>query len=388
MRIGVFTNCYHPMVNGVVGVVNLVRRGLLEKGHEVYIFAPAFDDYVDVEENVYRFKAVDLTKEVKYPIAIPYSRKINQVLNGLELDIIHTHHPFVLGPLAASVASKKRVPVIYTFHTQYELYNHYVPLPKTLVNQMIRRRIKNFCMRVDGVTTPADTAKQLLLEYQIAKPIQVIPNPTIINTQKVNGDHLKIKYGLQDERILINTGRIAPEKNLGLLLRAFKYILERSSDSIKLMIVGDGPELNNLKVLANELAIADQVIFTGLVPPEQIPEYLAIADLFVMTSMSEVRPLAQLEALAVGVPVVSVKAPGAQDNIVSGENGLLVSTDVADIGDNVISLLSDHARMRVLKENAIKSSLRYDYRNITQEYLNFYQQIITEYQKPKQEVCR
>jgi len=376
------------MVNGVVGVVNLVRRGLLEKGHEVYIFAPAFDDYVDVEENVYRFKAVDLTKEVKYPIAIPYSRKINQVLNGLELDIIHTHHPFVLGPLAASVASKKRVPVIYTFHTQYELYNHYVPLPKTLVNQMIRRRIKNFCMRVDGVTTPADTAKQLLLEYQIAKPIQVIPNPTIINTQKVNGDHLKIKYGLQDERILINTGRIAPEKNLGLLLRAFKYILERSSDSIKLMIVGDGPELNNLKVLANELAIADQVIFTGLVPPEQIPEYLAIADLFVMTSMSEVRPLAQLEALAVGVPVVSVKAPGAQDNIVSGENGLLVSTDVADIGDNVISLLSDHARMRVLKENAIKSSLRYDYRNITQEYLNFYQQIITEYQKPKQEVCR
>jgi 1,2-diacylglycerol 3-alpha-glucosyltransferase len=388
VRIGVFTNCYHPMVNGVVGVVNLVRRGLLEKGHEVYIFAPAFDDYVDVEENVYRFKAVDLTKEVKYPIAIPYSRKINQVLNGLELDIIHTHHPFVLGPLAASVASKKRVPVIYTFHTQYELYNHYVPLPKTLVNQMIRRRIKNFCMRVDGVTTPADTAKQLLLEYQIAKPIQVIPNPTIINTQKVNGDHLKIKYGLQDERILINTGRIAPEKNLGLLLRAFKYILERSSDSIKLMIVGDGPELNNLKVLANELAIADQVIFTGLVPPEQIPEYLAIADLFVMTSMSEVRPLAQLEALAVGVPVVSVKAPGAQDNIVSGENGLLVSTDVADIGDNVISLLSDHARMRVLKENAIKSSLRYDYRNITQEYLNFYQQIITEYQKPKQEVCR
>ncbi|HYH04921.1 MAG TPA: glycosyltransferase, partial [Bacillota bacterium] len=99
MRIGIFTNCYLPMVNGVVGAVGLLRRGFEEQGHEVHIFAPAFDDYIDQEEQVYRYPAVDLTRDVKYPVAVPFSPKINRVLDQLALDIIHCHHPFVLGPL-------------------------------------------------------------------------------------------------------------------------------------------------------------------------------------------------------------------------------------------------------------------------------------------------
>lgn len=382
VRIGIFTNCYHPLVNGVVGVISLLRRGCLEKGHQVYIFAPAVDDYIDEEEGIFRYRSIDLTQEVKYPVAIPFSPRINRIINNLNLDILHSHHPFVLGPVAIKTAARKRIPVIYTFHTQYEQYNHYIPLPGQLVNWITRRKIKSFCQKVNGVTTPAESARQILLGYGITQPITVIPNPTLIAKPASNESRLEIRsqYGLNQEKLLVNIGRIAPEKNLGLLLQAFRHLLNQSlPDPVKLMIVGDGPDLENLKNQAKTLGISADVVFTGLVSPDKVPQFLAASDLFVMTSKSEVKPLAQLEALAAGVPIVAVAAAGANDTIIHEQNGLLVSENAEAISDAITKLIFDDQKMAAFREEALETAMKYSYPKITDEYLTLYNQLISNF---------
>lgn len=377
MRIAIFTNCYLPLVNGVVGAVHLLRKGFLEQGHEVSIFAPKFDDYQDEEGGIYRYPAVDLTRKVKYPIAVPFSPRITKILKDLDFDIIHSHHPFVLGPLALKLARKRKIPIVYTFHTQYDQYSHYVPLPSKLVGWFSKNQVRRFAQAVDQISTPAESARKVLLGYGVTNGIKVIPNPTdLTRFKRANGEWVRQKYHLTREKLLINIGRVAPEKNLRLLLQSFKLIQTKASGQIKLMIVGDGPALAELKQLASKLEMVDDVIFTGMVNPASVPDYLAAADLFVMTSKSEVKPLAQLEALAAGVPIVAVAAVGANDTITNGENGLLVAEDAEAIASGVLDLVFDRERLAKFKQGALDTAENYSYQRIAGEYLDLFDRVI------------
>jgi glycosyltransferase involved in cell wall biosynthesis len=385
VNIGIFTNCYLPLVNGVVGAIGLLRKGFIENGHQVYIFAPGYDDYTDQEANIFRYPAVDLTRKVKFPVAVPFSPKINQVLHNIPLDIIHAHHPFVLGPAALRVAKRKRIPSVYTFHTQYDQYSHYIPLPGSLVQEIAKYQVKRYCCAVDRITTPSESARQILGGYGIPGPVQVIPNPTDLSRfQSRDGRLIRQKYGLGQAKLLINVGRVAPEKNLSFLLAAFRYILQASpypkspESDIRLLIAGEGPDLSNLKKLAEALEIAGQVIFTGLVDTAEIPAYLAAADLFVMSSTTEVKPLAQLEALAAGVPIVAVSAPGADDTIIHGENGLLLPQTIPEFGDAIIKLIFDPERLRRYRAAALRTATNYSHKKITGDYLELYQDVISQ----------
>jgi 1,2-diacylglycerol 3-alpha-glucosyltransferase len=383
LRIGIFTNCYYPLVNGVVGTVSLLRKGFLEAGHEVYLFAPGFDDYHDKEAGIFRYPAIDLTHKVKYPIAVLFSPRVKRELKGLQLDIIHSHHPFVLGPVALKLALHRNIPLVYTFHTQYDQYTHYVPLPANLVSWFSTRQVRHFCQAVNQVTTPAESARRILLKYGVTNFIQVIPNPIDL-TKFLDSDGVAVrqKYQLTHEKLLINIGRIAPEKNLNLLLNSFHYMLTQAPPhSLKLMIVGDGPELPNLIRMTTSLGIQDSVIFTGLIDPAVIPQYLAAADLFVMTSTTEVKPLAQLEALASGLPIVAVSAAGANDTIVHGENGLLVPEKTQDFAEAVLSLVFDPKRQRSFRENARKTASQYAYNTIAVQYLELFEEVIRNYRR-------
>lgn len=385
MRIGIFTNCYRPLVNGVVGAVSLLRRGFIEQGHQVWIFAPAVDDYQDDEEGIYRYPSLNLTKDIKYPVAVPFSPRIHSILGALELDIIHSHHPFVLGPVARQTARKKQVPIVYTFHTQYEQYSHYIPLPAKMVNAISRRAIRGFCQTVDRVTTPAESAREILVGYGVTRPIEVIPNPTLLSTGQVDGAAVRERYGIGTAKLLINVGRVAPEKNLGLLLESFRNMVRQvPEDELKLMIVGEGPARSQLIQQAETLGIAGQVIFTGLVEPTQVPAYLAAADLFVMTSTSEVKPLSQLEALAAGVPIVAVAAAGANDTIVHGENGLLMPLDGEVISEAVLKLVYDPERLKRFKHAALQTAERYAYPTIAGDYLRLFGDLLEKYRSGRE----
>jgi glycosyltransferase involved in cell wall biosynthesis len=143
MRIAYFTNFYLPVVNGVVRSVQLYRKTLTDLGHDVFVFAQE-DDYEDQEPFIFRYPSLRLPLPVDIPTAFPVSSFVDQLFPRLKLDVIHTHHPFLLGQAAATKAHDHNLPLVFTFHTQYQEYTHYVPLPQEQVQEFLKNRVMNW----------------------------------------------------------------------------------------------------------------------------------------------------------------------------------------------------------------------------------------------------
>ena len=131
------------IITGGTGLIGrALTNSLISEGHEVIVLAPDYYGYRDQEEGIFRFPSVDLTREVRFPIAVPWSPRLSRMVHDFHPDVIHAHHPFVLGPVALRMARHLQVPLVYTFHTQFELYAHYFPLPHELVRKLTRYRIR------------------------------------------------------------------------------------------------------------------------------------------------------------------------------------------------------------------------------------------------------
>ena len=379
MKIAIFTNAYKPIISGVVNTIELMSNAYIAKGHEVIIFAPGYYDYVDDDQNIFRYKWVNLTYNMKFPIAIPFSYKAGKMLKNFNPDIIHTHHPFVLGNVAHYYSDLLEKPLVFTFHTQYEMYSHYVPLPTTLVKSYCRNSVKNFASKCDLITTPAQSISDLLKDYGIKNEITVIPNAIDLNAYKnINVediDNLKAELNLGDSKVILYAGRIAPEKNLIFLLKSFKTLTERNMN-VKLLIVGGGPQLQELKDFASENGLSDTVVFTGMIEYAKMPLYFKVADIFAITSVTEVKPLAILEALAASLPIVAVNAPGASDTLSQMYDGILTDVDNEAFSNGLIKVLTDNALYNKLVLGADQTAYKYSLDNISNDFIDLYQNTI------------
>lgn len=380
MRIAVYTNAYKPVINGVVNAIALFRQGLMAQGHEVVIFAPDYYGYHDQETGIFRYPAVDLTRKVRFPVAVPWSPRLCRALKEFGPDIIHTHHPFVLGPLALRMARHLRVPLVFTFHTQYEQYAHYVPLNQNLVKRLTRRRIVQFAQAADVVTTPAESIRDLLHEYGVTKEIQILPNPIDLSGFTLQeGETVRRQLGLSPgDLVLISVGRLGVEKNLAFMVEAFALMCTLSPEMpLRLVLVGSGPEEARLREIGAKHGLGDRLILPGSVPYPAIPSYLAAADLFVMSSVSEVKPLVLLEAMAAGLPVVAVRASGAVDTVTDGREGVLTGMDREEFARAALDLLGDGGKRAEMSKRAVETVARYSLDKVSGQLLSIYEAAVS-----------
>ncbi len=379
MRIGIFTNTYYPAVNGVSNCVVTYREGLMARGHEVVVFAPCPSDYDrgSDPDNVYRFPAVPMPMDVDYSIAFPYSRSVVKALRRLDFDIVHTQHPVWVGAWGAWYARWADVPLVTTVHTEYELFANMVPLPEALVEMYLRLRVTSYCNKCQMVTTAVNSTRQRLLTQGVTTPINILPNPTDITIfANGHGTGVRRRYGLDDETVLLGfVGRLSPEKNLGVLLEGIAQVL-REEPHTAFLVVGEGPEKENMEQMVTRLAIADRVFFAGAVAHNEIPDFQAALDLFVSTSLSETQPLAYTEAMAAATPVVAMKAPGAEDMIQPGVNGLLFDPQAGANGlaATVLPLVQDRPRRVEMGRQAQQWVEQFDTEHIIEQLLGIYQQ--------------
>lgn len=323
MRVGIFTNAYRPIISGVVNSVDLIRKGLLAQGHVPFVFAPRFPGYREAHAGVYRFCSLSLSRQVKFPLPCPYSPVQFARIPRLKLDVLHTHHPFLLGRTAVGFADRLGIPLVFTFHTQYEQYAHYIPFQKKLVQAVGRRLVVDYASRCDLIICPSPVLRELIeRDYGILTRLEVLPNAIDLSAfENVDGTRIRRALSFGDQEVVaLYAGRIGLEKNLEFLLRAFAQV---DFPRARLLIVGDGPVLKSLRALASELGLSGRVQFTGRVDYAEMPAYYAAADFFAITSTTEVKPLVVLEALASGLPVVAVAACGTQDTLTHGQDGLL-----------------------------------------------------------------
>jgi glycosyltransferase involved in cell wall biosynthesis len=340
LRIGLFTNNYFPMLGGVPTAVETIRRSLGALGHEVVIVAPRMADAPDDERSVLRVPAVPAPTYPDFALSLPLGPTLTRRLLALEFDMYHAHHPFLLGATARRLARASGRPLVFTNHTLYDRYAHYVPLPRGMVAQGAIRWSARFADTADLVLTPSDFVARRLRTQGVGRPIEVIP--TGIDLERFQpGDRAAARQTLgldQDERVLLYVGRLDREKNLDFLVDAVAHV---RTPRLRLLLVGRGTQAAMLRRAAAARGLGDRVEFRGGAPPESLPAYYRAADAFVFASTTETQGLAVLEAMACGLPVVAVRASGIEEAVTDGVSGLLVLEDAEAFAAAVDQILAD-----------------------------------------------
>jgi glycosyltransferase involved in cell wall biosynthesis len=375
LHIAHFTNTYHPVISGVVRSVSSFRDALTNLGHNVFIFAQDASDCEDTEPFIFRYPTLALPLPGEFPLAIPFSSFISNVLPILKLDVIHSHHPFLLGQAAARQAQDLDVPLVFTYHTRYREYSHYIALNQELVKDVIDRWLGDYMQQCHHIIAPSESIRHLLVEdYGITEQVTIIPTGIDPEPfQKADGQSLRQERGWANDKVLVSVGRLAPEKNFNTLLQAAALVIEQDP-RVRLVLIGDGDEREALEDLAAELEISDRVEFTGKVPFDDVARYLKAADLFCFASVTETQGVVTTEAMAAGLPIVAVDATGTSDVVTHGQEGLLTENNHEALAQSIARVLNDDALRQRLKDGASKKIELFDMKELAQKLVDVYEQ--------------
>jgi 1,2-diacylglycerol 3-alpha-glucosyltransferase len=333
MNIALFTETYLPYINGVVTHVKSLKDGLERAGHNVLIVAAAPKTrrhYID-ENGVLWCPAKEFKRFYDYGLASPISLKRLRLIKKFNPDIIHIHNEFGVGLSGIAIAKLLKVPLVYTLHTMYDDYLYYVA-PKPLIPMMRRvshRYFRFLGKRAGAITGPSKKVQEFLSECGVAKEVNVVPNPVeldkfqedCVDPQKVAA--YKEQYHIQDDELVVCfCGRLGREKSVDVLLDYFAKMVDRK-DKIRLLIIGHGPNKEELEQQAKDLGIDDVVTFTGKILHDDLVNVYACCDLYVTTSLSDTNSISMLEAMATGLPVLHRFDKLNEGQVRSGINGFI-----------------------------------------------------------------
>jgi glycosyltransferase involved in cell wall biosynthesis len=311
------------MLGGVSTAVETLRRGLESLGHEVVVVAPRMAGASGPEPAVVRVPALPAPTYPDFGLPLPAGPRLRRRLRDLDLDVIHAHHPFLLGGTARRLARATGRPFVFTYHTLYDRYAHYVPLPRRWVAPAALRWSARFADAADLVLAPSDFVADRLRSQGVRAAIEVLP--TGVDAARFGpGDRAAVRRALGwpvDDRVLLYVGRLDREKNLDFLLDAVARV---GTPRVRLVLVGRGTRAAALRRAAAALGLGARAEFRGGVAPDGLAAYYQAADALVFASTTETQGLAVLEAMACGCPVVAVRASGVEEVVVDGVSGLLV----------------------------------------------------------------
>jgi len=354
MRVGLFTNNYLPFRGGVTTAVETLRQGLEAQGHRAWVFAPASSAPHDDPDFVYRYPSVPAPTYPGFALPLPFSRRWSRAALDLDLDIFHAQHPFLLGVTARRLARAQGRPLVFTYHTRYEKYAHYVPLPEPLVASLAVKLASRFAGSADLVIAPSARIAESLADGGVRAPIAVVPTGVPLDLF-CQGDRVEARRALgldEDAPLCLYVGRLDREKSVERVIGAFSSIALAVSRA-RLLLVGQGSHEPALRRMAAASPARSAIRFAGSVAREDLPPYYRAADLFLFSSETETQGLVLAEAHACGLPAVAVRASGVDEVVGDGETGLLTKPDVEELADAAIGLLLDAPR-----RNAMASAAR------------------------------
>ena len=353
MRIGLFTNNYLPFCGGVTISVETLRRGLEARGHEVWTFAPRFPGAPDSDPRVVRVPSVPAATYPEFALPVPWAPRIGRRVRRLDLDVFHAHHPFLLGPAARRLARRQGRPLVFTYHTRYEKYAHYVPASRALVESAALTLSTRFAARAQAVIAPSVLVRDQLRERGVTAPIAVVPTGVDLARFRP-GERLAARGALGltgDEPVVLYVGRLDREKSVDRVLLAFDRIAGTLGRA-RLWLVGQGKEANSLRRLAARLGAGGRVHFAGVRPHATLTTWYQAADLFLFASETETQGLVLAEAAACALPAVAVTAPGCEEVVRDGQTGILTKNDPAALAEAAIGLLLDAGQRRAMGARA------------------------------------
>ncbi|MFH1428161.1 MAG: glycosyltransferase family 4 protein [Candidatus Margulisiibacteriota bacterium] len=379
MNIAIFTDTYKPQVNGVVSSIESFKAELETMGHKVYIFAPKMKGIHKIE-NVFYFRSIPYAFHPENRLAWPGSRQLFK-FSSLNIDVIHSQTPFSMGELALALGRLFKIPVVHTYHTFFSAYAHYVPFaPKNWTEKVAELASRRYCNACKLVIVPSAVIEKVLLKYKVKTPIEKIPSGVDVYDYIDKDFHLvRKKYHIKDdEKLLLFVGRLGKEKNIDFLIDAFINILQ-SYPSVKLMIVGDGPERKNLEARVKKDGIRDRVVFAGYLDKKNVFCCYQAADLFVFSSKTETQGLVLAEAMSVGLPVVAVNAMGVSDILENNEGGILTQESIDEFSGSILELLNDDSLWKKKSDEAKLITQRLTTTIMAEKLVKCYQKVVDIY---------
>jgi len=380
MRIGIYSNYYKPIINGVVRSVTTFRDELIRQGHTVYVFAPQVRGYVDHEPGIFRYRALRVKYRAPASLAIPFSPSIDQRILELKLDLIHSQHPVALGNEALRQARRCRVPLVFTYHSHYEVYVQSAPFGRRVLAALAHKLVRRYMTHCHRIITPTESARQIIAERhpELSSRLVTLPTPIDVAAYRhLDPRPIRERYGLAQGFTFVVVARLSVEKGVSKVIQAFEMVA-RGHVHAQLLIVGDGPRREHLVRQARALGIEGRVHFAGPVPYAQIPDHLAAADVFAYASRAEMQPLALTEAMAAGLPVVAMDATGVRDVVRHGEDGLLVAPNAQALAGAMRHLMHDEALRKRLSVGARATASRCSIEGATSRLLEIYDKAIVE----------
>lgn len=390
MNIGIFTDAYKPLISGVVTSIVTLKEGLEALGHNVYIITPSaprqmFED----DKNVIRLRGLSVPlKDLKDFKIVPMVSRYLPKLKKLNLDVIHIHTEFTVGLLGMSAGKRMQVPMVYTLHTSYQDYTHYISkfmsahMPD-LAKSMARLINNHYTKYCDMTIVPTKKIYDKMIRLDHAGRFKILPSGIDLkpfykeNHKAEDIKALKTELGIKDDEfVAIVVARIAKEKSLPDLVDAFTEF-NKSYPKSKFIIIGDGPDKVNLDKHIENKQATHAIKTLGFIRHEEVARYYQVADVFLNASTTETQGLTYVEALAAGLPIIVRFDEVFESFVVNNVNGIFFNK-TEELVEILKRVQEDKEILETLKKNAKDSVINYSKEQYAINAANLYEELIEE----------
>ncbi|MGH8579482.1 MAG: glycosyltransferase [Gammaproteobacteria bacterium] len=381
MNILMLTNTFPPFVGGVARSVQGFVDEFRSEKHRVLVAAPMFDGASQKETDVVRYPAIKSFNGSGFSMPVPLPGRLAGALRAFQPDLVHSHHPFLLGTTALRIAASHDIPLVFTHHTLYEKYTHYVPGDSPRLKRFVADLVAGYCNLCNAVIAPSDSVAEVLRERKVVVPITVIP--TGVDTRFFtagDGAAFRATIGIPREAFVVgHVGRLAPEKNLDFLSRAVTRFLGEHRNGY-FLLVGAGPSKKQIVAAFAADGLSQRLRAVGMLQNAELAAAYKAMDVFAFASHTETQGMVLVEAMAAGVPVIAVEASGVREVVCDGVNGRLLRRDSLEEFTAALRQLAGAStdQKRHIQAQAYETARQLDITHTAAKALQLYASLIEE----------
>jgi glycosyltransferase involved in cell wall biosynthesis len=387
MNILMMTNTYLPHVGGVARSIAAFSQQYRRLGHKVVIIAPTFEGMELSEEDVVRIPAIQHFNGSDFSVVLPFSGSLNKMIAEFKPDIIHSHHPFLIGSTALRIANLYHIPHVFTHHTMYEQYTHYVPGDSRILKKFVIELASHYANLCDHIFVPSESIAAVLQQRQVIKPMSVIPTGVdVAHFQEGSGLGFRMMMNIPKDAFVVgHLGRLAVEKNIAYLAEAMAIFLQKHTHAYS-VIVGKGAAEKIILDVFEKAGVVDRLVMVGVLEDPILASAYQAMDVFAFASQSETQGMVLTEAMAASVPVIALDAPGVREVVRDQENGRLLYGATIDDFANVLDEFYRLPKSQVKKYRhaALATAEAFSLATSAAKALAIYQQLITMDSKNRQ----